>query len=100
MIKAVGDRIDVFSVLTASGAHCENVLQLVEYCRPVVVEKPMALKLDAADRMIEHNGSGKIVKPRLRRLAADILSTASGSAFVDPQRDEELLHPLKIDRRA
>lgn len=53
MMRAVGDRIDVFSVLTPSGLHCENVLELAEYGRPIVVEKPMALKLDDADRMIE-----------------------------------------------
>lgn len=53
MMKAVGDRIDVFSVLTPSGAHCANVLDLVEYGRPLVVEKPMALRLEDADRMID-----------------------------------------------
>jgi predicted dehydrogenase len=46
-------RIDVFSVLTPSGSHCANVLELAQYARPIVVEKPMALKLDDADRMIE-----------------------------------------------
>jgi len=40
-------------VLTPSGAHCGNVLDLVEYGRPIVVEKPMALRLEDADRMIE-----------------------------------------------
>ncbi len=34
MMQSVGDRIDVFSVLTPSGAHCRNVLELVEYGRP------------------------------------------------------------------
>jgi predicted dehydrogenase len=53
MMRAVGDRIDVVNVLTPSGAHCENVLELVEYGRPLVVEKPMALRLEDADRMIE-----------------------------------------------
>ena len=53
MMRALGDRIDVFSVLTPSGAHCGNVLELVEYGRPLVVEKPLALRLDDADRMIE-----------------------------------------------
>jgi UDP-N-acetyl-2-amino-2-deoxyglucuronate dehydrogenase len=53
MMNAVGERIDVFSVLTPSGAHCDNVLELVEYGRPLVVEKPLALKLEDADRMIE-----------------------------------------------
>jgi UDP-N-acetyl-2-amino-2-deoxyglucuronate dehydrogenase len=53
MMREVGDRIDVISVLTPSGAHCRNVLDLVEYSRPLVVEKPMALRLEDADRMIE-----------------------------------------------
>ena len=53
MMRSLKDRIDVFSVLTPSGAHCANVLELVEYSRPIVVEKPMALKLEDADRMIE-----------------------------------------------
>jgi UDP-N-acetyl-2-amino-2-deoxyglucuronate dehydrogenase len=53
MMASVGDRLDVFSVLTPSGSHCGNVLELVQYGRPIVVEKPMALKLEDADRMIE-----------------------------------------------
>ena len=53
MMRQVGDSIDVISVLTPSGAHCENVLDLVQYGRPLVVEKPLALRLEDADRMIE-----------------------------------------------
>jgi predicted dehydrogenase len=53
MMQTLDGRIDVFSVLTPSGAHCGNVLELVEYGRPIVVEKPMALRLEDADRMIE-----------------------------------------------
>lgn len=53
LMREMGDHIDVFSVLTPSGAHCPNVLELVEYGRPLVVEKPLALRLDDADRMIE-----------------------------------------------
>jgi predicted dehydrogenase len=53
MMRALGDRVDAISVLTPSGAHCANVLELVEYGRPLVVEKPLALRLDDADRMIE-----------------------------------------------
>jgi UDP-N-acetyl-2-amino-2-deoxyglucuronate dehydrogenase len=53
LMSAMGDRIDVFSVLTPSGVHCANVLELVDYGRPIVVEKPLALRLDDADRMIE-----------------------------------------------
>jgi predicted dehydrogenase len=53
MMREMKDQIDVFSVLTPSGAHCGNVLELAEYGRPIVVEKPMALRLDDADRMLE-----------------------------------------------
>jgi UDP-N-acetyl-2-amino-2-deoxyglucuronate dehydrogenase len=53
MMRSVGDRIDVVSVLTPSGAHCGNVLDLVRYGKALVVEKPLALRLDDADRMIE-----------------------------------------------
>jgi len=53
MIRTVGDRVDVISVLTPSGTHCANVLDLVQYGRPLVVEKPLALRLEDADRMLE-----------------------------------------------
>jgi len=53
MMTSLGDRIDVLSVLTPSGAHCQNVLDLVKFGRPLVVEKPLALRLEDADRMIE-----------------------------------------------
>lgn len=53
MMKVMGDRIDVLSVLTPSGTHCANVLDLVQYGRPLVVEKPLALRLEDADRMLE-----------------------------------------------
>jgi UDP-N-acetyl-2-amino-2-deoxyglucuronate dehydrogenase len=53
MMRQVGERIDVINVLTPSGVHCRNVLELVEYGRPLVVEKPLALRLEDADRMIE-----------------------------------------------
>lgn len=53
MMRAVGEGIDVFSVLTPSGSHCRNVLDLVQYGRSIVVEKPLALRLEDADRMIE-----------------------------------------------
>ena len=45
--------VDAVSVLTPSGQHASNVVALAPYGRPIVVEKPMALTLDDADRMIE-----------------------------------------------
>ena len=45
--------IDAVSVLTPSGTHAENVLELAQFGKHIVVEKPMALTLESADAMIE-----------------------------------------------
>jgi UDP-N-acetyl-2-amino-2-deoxyglucuronate dehydrogenase len=45
--------IDAVSVLTPSGSHARDVTALADFKKPIVVEKPMALTLDDADRMIE-----------------------------------------------
>ena len=50
---AAVEKIDVFVVLTESGNHAKNVLELAKYSKHIVVEKPMALTLKDADRMIE-----------------------------------------------
>ncbi len=44
--------IDIVSVLTPSGCHAQNVLDLVAYKKHIIIEKPMALTLDDADAMI------------------------------------------------
>lgn len=44
--------VDVVSVLTPSGLHAEHCIMAAEAGKHVVVEKPMALRLDDADRMI------------------------------------------------
>lgn len=44
--------IDVVSVLTPSGLHAQHVIAVAAAGRHVVVEKPMALRLDDADAMI------------------------------------------------
>lgn len=44
--------IDVITVLTPSGDHARRVLDLVRFGKPIVVEKPMALRLEDADAMI------------------------------------------------
>ena len=46
------EKIDVVVVLTESGNHAKNVMTLTQYCKHIVVEKPMALTLDDADSMI------------------------------------------------
>ncbi|USD65120.1 Gfo/Idh/MocA family oxidoreductase [Vibrio sp. SCSIO 43136] len=50
---AKSENIDVFVVLTESGNHADNVVELASYGKHIIVEKPMALTLDDADRMIE-----------------------------------------------
>ncbi len=52
MLKKMGDDIDVISILTPSGSHCQNVLDLAKYGKPFVVEKPIALRMEDADQMI------------------------------------------------
>ncbi len=44
--------VDVVSVLTPSGRHAAHILDIVQYRRHVVVEKPLALRLDDADDVI------------------------------------------------
>jgi UDP-N-acetyl-2-amino-2-deoxyglucuronate dehydrogenase len=44
--------IDVVSVMTESGLHAAHVVALAPYRKHIVVEKPMALTLSDADRMI------------------------------------------------
>lgn len=44
--------IDVVVILTESGNHARHVLQLAKYGKHIVVEKPMALRLEDADAMI------------------------------------------------
>lgn len=47
------ERPDVVTVLTESGLHAKNVIELAPYGADIVVEKPMALTLEDADNMIE-----------------------------------------------
>lgn len=45
--------IDAVIVCTPSGKHAENIQELAKYGKPIIVEKPMALKLSDADSIIE-----------------------------------------------
>jgi UDP-N-acetyl-2-amino-2-deoxyglucuronate dehydrogenase len=47
------EMVDVVVVLTESGNHAKNVVELAQYGKHIVVEKPMALTLDNADAMIQ-----------------------------------------------
>lgn len=53
LMQAVGDQVDVISILTESGNHARHTLEVVRYGKAILVEKPMALKLSDADAMIE-----------------------------------------------
>lgn len=44
--------IDVLTILTPSGLHAQNTEELAGFGKPILVEKPMALTLADADRMI------------------------------------------------
>jgi UDP-N-acetyl-2-amino-2-deoxyglucuronate dehydrogenase len=46
------EKVDVVVVLTESGNHAKNAIDLAPYGKHIVVEKPMALTLDDADAMI------------------------------------------------
>ncbi len=52
MMDAIGGDVDIINILTPSGRHARNITELVEYGKPLVVEKPIALKLDEADEII------------------------------------------------
>jgi len=52
MMREMGDDIDVVSILTPSGLHARHCLDLCKYGKHLLVEKPMALQLSDADKMI------------------------------------------------
>lgn len=53
MMDSIGQQVDIVSILTPSGIHYENVLELAEYGKPLVVEKPIALRLEEADEILK-----------------------------------------------
>lgn len=44
--------VNALTILTPSGLHAQNTEELAEFQKPIIVEKPMALTLADADRMI------------------------------------------------
>jgi len=44
---------DVFNILTPSGTHGRNILDLIPFEKHFVVEKPLALRLDQIDKILE-----------------------------------------------
>ncbi|WP_419168987.1 Gfo/Idh/MocA family protein [Halobacteriovorax sp.] len=53
MMKCENENIDVIDILTPSGDHAKNTVDLAPYGKHIIVEKPMALTLHDADTMIE-----------------------------------------------
>jgi UDP-N-acetyl-2-amino-2-deoxyglucuronate dehydrogenase len=51
MLRAMPD-IDVVNILTPTGFHAQHTVKVASYGKHVVVEKPMALRLEDADDMI------------------------------------------------
>jgi UDP-N-acetyl-2-amino-2-deoxyglucuronate dehydrogenase len=52
MMAALGQQIDVISVLTESGNHAKDVIAASKHGKHIVVEKPMALSVSDADDMV------------------------------------------------
>ncbi len=44
---------EVFDILTPSGVHADTILNLIKYKKNFVVEKPLALRLDQIDKILE-----------------------------------------------
>lgn len=59
-------RPDLVAILTPSGTHAQNVLEVAPYGADIIVEKPMALRLSDADKMLmscsQHNCRLFVVK--------------------------------------
>ena len=53
MMKEMGDKIDIVSLLTENGSHARHCLELAPYGKHIMVEKPMALSVEDADAMIQ-----------------------------------------------
>lgn len=53
MMQKLNNEIDVVTILTPSGLHAKHTIELAQYRKHIIVEKPMALSLDDADQMIK-----------------------------------------------
>ncbi|WP_415716582.1 Gfo/Idh/MocA family protein [Maridesulfovibrio sp.] len=60
MLSEMKDDIDVIAILTESGLHAKHVIEMARYGKHLVVEKPMALRLEDADAMIHVCDRAKI----------------------------------------
>ena len=58
MIK--NENIDIISVLTPSGFHYKNSLDLLKYKIPLIIEKPITLRYDEAQHLIKEAQKNKV----------------------------------------
>jgi UDP-N-acetyl-2-amino-2-deoxyglucuronate dehydrogenase len=70
-------QIDVVVVLTESGLHARHVIALATYGKHIVVEKPMALRLEDADAMIAACAQygGKLFVVKQNRFNVPVIKT-------------------------
>lgn len=54
MMTAMKEHIDVINILTPTGYHAKNIIEVADYGCHVVVEKPMALTVEDAQYAIEY----------------------------------------------
>jgi UDP-N-acetyl-2-amino-2-deoxyglucuronate dehydrogenase len=95
MMEQMGNSIDVIAILAPSGMHAEITVNLAKYGKTILVEKPMALTLGDADRMIDVCDSSAVklfvVKQNrlnlpIRRLNGAIKSGRFGKLFMATSR--------------
>jgi len=93
--------IDVVNILTPSGTHAKITIDIAKYKKHIIVEKPMALRLEDADEMIkvcdENNIKLFVVKQNRYNLAVQKLrkaieKTLNAVAKVDSIRSGIVLH--------
>ena len=60
MMEEIGDQVDILSILTPSGIHYENVLETVKFRKPLIIEKPMSLRLEEADEILRACDAHKV----------------------------------------
>ena len=86
---------DLLSILTPSGIHTQNILELIRYKKHFVVEKPLALTLDDTDKILaecdKHNLKVFVVKqnrfnPPIRKLKEAIESGRFGKLVLGAVR--------------
>ena len=47
------ENIDIVSILTPSGMHYKNALEIMEFKKHLIIEKPMTLRFDEAEDLVK-----------------------------------------------